>query len=157
MTFTYDFPYKSQRMPVLAQNVVATSQPLAAQAGLEILRDVYIQHAPLAVEDSAVDQGDLASIRFRRVLGGRVPDGTQLYAELDTALRPEGGGSGGLPADPVIDPVHHPALEAVARRWLDWWDEWNNSPEPHKIEDPLAVEMTREYLEKKYGQLAQLP
>ena len=32
-----DFPYPSQRMPVLAQNVVATSQPLAAQAGLRML------------------------------------------------------------------------------------------------------------------------
>ncbi len=35
--FTYDFPYLSQRMPVLAHNVVATSQPLAAQAGLQML------------------------------------------------------------------------------------------------------------------------
>ena len=32
-----DFPYPSQRMPVLAHNVVATSQPLAAQAGLRML------------------------------------------------------------------------------------------------------------------------
>ena len=32
-----DFPYASQRMPVLARNVVATSQPLAAQAGLRML------------------------------------------------------------------------------------------------------------------------
>jgi gamma-glutamyltranspeptidase/glutathione hydrolase len=35
--FTWDFPYPSQRMPVLAANVVATSQPLAAQAGLRML------------------------------------------------------------------------------------------------------------------------
>ncbi|MEC7226564.1 MAG: gamma-glutamyltransferase, partial [Candidatus Latescibacterota bacterium] len=35
---TWSFPYASQRMPVLASNVVATSQPLAAQAGLEMLR-----------------------------------------------------------------------------------------------------------------------
>ena len=33
----YDFPYPSKRMPVLARNVVATSQPLAAQAGLRML------------------------------------------------------------------------------------------------------------------------
>jgi gamma-glutamyltranspeptidase / glutathione hydrolase len=33
----FDYPYPSQRMPVLARNVVATSQPLAAQAGLEAL------------------------------------------------------------------------------------------------------------------------
>lgn len=35
--FTWEFPYPSQRMPVLARNVVATSQPLAAQAGLRML------------------------------------------------------------------------------------------------------------------------
>lgn len=32
------FPYPSQRTPVMAQNIVATSQPLAAQAGLDMLR-----------------------------------------------------------------------------------------------------------------------
>ncbi len=36
--FNWSFPYPSQRMPILAENVVATSQPLAAQAGLEMLR-----------------------------------------------------------------------------------------------------------------------
>ena len=35
---THTFPYPSQRMPVMAQNIVATSQPLAAQAGLDMLR-----------------------------------------------------------------------------------------------------------------------
>ena len=35
---TWDFPYPSQRMPVLARNVVATTQPLAVQAGLHMLR-----------------------------------------------------------------------------------------------------------------------
>ena len=35
--FDWQFPYPSQRMPVLARNVVATSQPLAAQAGLRML------------------------------------------------------------------------------------------------------------------------
>jgi gamma-glutamyltranspeptidase / glutathione hydrolase len=35
--FGYDFPYPSQRVPVLAENVVATSQPFAAQAGLQML------------------------------------------------------------------------------------------------------------------------
>ena len=36
--FSWDFPYPSRRMPVLAGNVVATSQPLAAQAGVDALR-----------------------------------------------------------------------------------------------------------------------
>ncbi len=32
------FPYPSQRMPVMAKNIVTTSQPLAAQAGLQMLQ-----------------------------------------------------------------------------------------------------------------------
>ena len=36
--FTWTFPYPSQRMPVFARNCVATTQPLAAQAGLLVLR-----------------------------------------------------------------------------------------------------------------------
>ena len=37
MKISWKFPYLSQRMPLFAQNVVATSQPLAAQAGLQML------------------------------------------------------------------------------------------------------------------------
>ncbi|MGD8338936.1 MAG: gamma-glutamyltransferase, partial [Desulfobacterales bacterium] len=33
-----NFPYDSRRKPVLARDIVATSQPLAAQAGLDMLR-----------------------------------------------------------------------------------------------------------------------
>lgn len=34
----WSFPYPSQRMPVFARNVVATSQPLAAQAGIDAMK-----------------------------------------------------------------------------------------------------------------------
>src|SRR5215470_18613038 len=34
----WDLPYGLRRMPTFARNVVATTQPLAAQAGLEMLR-----------------------------------------------------------------------------------------------------------------------
>lgn len=37
MNTSWTFPYPSQRMPVFARNVVATSQPMAAQAGLRML------------------------------------------------------------------------------------------------------------------------
>ena len=50
--FGWDFPYPSRRMPVLAKNVVATSQPLAAQAGL----------AMMARGGNAVDAGIAAAI-----------------------------------------------------------------------------------------------
>jgi len=35
----WSFPYRSQKMPLLAANAVSTSQPLAAQAGLQMLRE----------------------------------------------------------------------------------------------------------------------
>jgi gamma-glutamyltranspeptidase/glutathione hydrolase len=35
--FKWKFPYPSRRMPILAKNVVASSQPLASQAGLRML------------------------------------------------------------------------------------------------------------------------
>lgn len=38
MTFDWHQPYSSRRSPVCADNVVATSQPLAVQAGLDALR-----------------------------------------------------------------------------------------------------------------------
>src|SRR5258708_13254951 len=50
--FSWEFPYSSQRMPVMAKNVVATSQPLAAQAGLQML----------ARGGNAVDAGLAAAI-----------------------------------------------------------------------------------------------
>jgi len=39
MNLSWDFPYASRRSPVFANNVVATSHPLAAQAGLQALHD----------------------------------------------------------------------------------------------------------------------
>ncbi len=36
--FNWEFPYASYRKPILARNIVATSQPLAAQAGLRMLQ-----------------------------------------------------------------------------------------------------------------------
>ena len=35
--FKWDFKYSSRRMPILARNVVSTSQPLASQAGLQMI------------------------------------------------------------------------------------------------------------------------
>ena len=37
MNFNYSNPYLSTRLPVFARNVVSTSHPLAAQAGLRML------------------------------------------------------------------------------------------------------------------------
>ena len=37
--FSFDFPYRSQCMPVMARNMVASSHPLAVQAGLRVLQE----------------------------------------------------------------------------------------------------------------------
>jgi len=37
MTFDWNLPYASRRQPVFARNAVATSQPLATQAGIAML------------------------------------------------------------------------------------------------------------------------
>ena len=38
MQFDWTFPYATKRIPVFAKNVVATSQPLAVQAGIDAYR-----------------------------------------------------------------------------------------------------------------------
>ncbi len=38
MSLSYDNPYRTTRLPVFARNMVATSHPLAAQAGLRMLQ-----------------------------------------------------------------------------------------------------------------------
>ena len=38
LSFDWALPYPSRRQPILARNVVATSQPLATQAGIAMLQ-----------------------------------------------------------------------------------------------------------------------
>jgi len=70
--FSWNFPYPSQRMPVLAKNVVATSQPLAAQAGLQML----------AKGGNAVDAGLAAAIALTVVEPTSNGIGSDAYAIL---------------------------------------------------------------------------
>jgi gamma-glutamyltranspeptidase/glutathione hydrolase len=70
--FNWDFPYTSQRMPVLARNIVATSQPLAAQAGL----------AMLARGGNAVDAGLAAAITLTVVEPTSNGIGSDVFAIL---------------------------------------------------------------------------
>jgi len=70
--FSWNFPYPSQRMPVLAKNIVATSQPLAAQAGL----------AMLAKGGNAVDAGLAAAITLAVVEPTSNGIGSDVFAIL---------------------------------------------------------------------------
>jgi len=87
--FTWDFPYPSQRMPVLAKNVVATSQPLAAFAGLSML----------ARGGNAVDAGLAAAITLAVVEPTSNGIGSDVFAILWDGQRLVGlNGSGRSPA-----------------------------------------------------------
>src|SRR5512132_1557261 len=70
--FNWQFPYPSQRMPLLAKNVVATSQPLAAQAGVQML----------AKGGNAVDAGLAAAIALTVVEPTSNGIGSDAYAIL---------------------------------------------------------------------------
>ena len=52
MNFNFASPYNSKRIPLFARNVVATSHPLAAQAGL-----AELGHQTLLSKDSYQDFG----------------------------------------------------------------------------------------------------
>ena len=87
--FSWNFPYRSQRMPLLAKNVVATSQPLAAQAGLQML----------ARGGNAVDAGLAAAITLTVVEPTSNGIGSDAYAILWDGQRLVGlNASGRAPA-----------------------------------------------------------
>jgi len=94
MTLSYRFPYPSQRMPVMASNVVATSQPLAAQAGLRMLQlggnaiDAAIAAAAVLTVVEPTGNG-LGSDAFALVWDGQRLHGLNASGRSPRALTPE--------------------------------------------------------------------
>ncbi len=92
--FNWDFPYPSRRMPVLARNVVATSQPLAAQAGLRaMLRggnavDAAIATAAALTVVEPVMNG-IGSDAFALVWDGKALHGLNACGRAPRAWNPE--------------------------------------------------------------------
>ena len=90
----WSFPYTAQRMPVLAGNVVATSQPLAAQAGLRILLqggnavDAIIAAAAAATVVEPVSNG-IGSDAFAIVWDGQQLHGLNGSGRSPAAWTPE--------------------------------------------------------------------
>ena len=92
--FSWDFPYSSRRMPVLARNVVATSQPLAAQAGLRMLLrggnavDAAIATAAALTVVEPVMNG-IGSDGFALVWHGKTLHGLNASGRAPRAWKPE--------------------------------------------------------------------
>jgi gamma-glutamyltranspeptidase / glutathione hydrolase len=90
-TIDWTLPYPSQRMPMLARNVVATSQPLAAQAGLRML-----------------------------LKGGNAVDAAVAAAIAATVVEPTANGIGGDAFVLVWDGAKLHGLNASGRSPLAW-------------------------------------
>ena len=92
--FNWDFPYPSRRMPVLARNVVATSQPLAAQAGLRMLLrggnavDAAIATAAALTVVEPVMNG-IGSDAFALIWDGKSLHGLNASGRAPRAWKPE--------------------------------------------------------------------
>ena len=105
------YPYRSQRMPVLApRGVVATSQPLAAQAGLRILLD----------GGSAVDAAVATAIALTVVEPTSNGIGGDAFALVWDGETLHGlNGSGRAPARATIDALRAASHEQIPMR--GWW------------------------------------
>ncbi|HQE94164.1 MAG TPA: gamma-glutamyltransferase family protein [Anaerolineae bacterium] len=124
--FTWDLPYPSRRMPILAQNVVATSQPLAAQAGLDALRrggnavDAALATA-IALTVVEPTSNGLGSDAFAIVWDGAGLHGLNASGRAPQALTPERfAGLKQMPTigwDPVTVPGAVSAWAALAERF----------------------------------------
>ncbi len=103
--FNWDFPYPSRRMPVLARNVVATSQPLAAQAGLRMLLrggnavDAAIATAAALTVVEPVMNG-IGSDAFALIWDGKSLHGLNASGRAPRAWKPERfAGRGHMPTE----------------------------------------------------------
>jgi gamma-glutamyltranspeptidase/glutathione hydrolase len=101
--FDYSFPYPSQRMPVFGRNAVATSHPLAAQAGLLVLHaggnaiDAAIAAAITLTVVEPTGNG-LGSDLFAMVWDGEQLHGLNASGRSPAALTPERfAGQQGMP------------------------------------------------------------
>jgi gamma-glutamyltranspeptidase / glutathione hydrolase len=100
--FSWDFPYAWPRKPVLARNVVATSQPLAAQAGLAMLAaggnavDAAVATAITLTLVEPVSNG-IGSDAFAILWDGRQLHGLNASGRSPAGWTPEFFGGKGVP------------------------------------------------------------
>ena len=99
--FSWSNPYAWPRKPLLAQNVVATSQPLAAQAGLQMLAaggnavDAILATAITLIAGRAgVERHRLGRVRARlgRTQAARAERLGPLAGRMDAGVLPRQGG-----------------------------------------------------------------
>src|SRR5437016_2460634 len=106
--FSWDLPYASRRAPVLGRNVVATSHPLAAQAGLRMLH----------MGGNAVDAALAAAIALPMLEPVSNGLGSDLFALVWDGSKLHGlNASGRAPA--AWNPQRYAGLDAIP---ITGWD-----------------------------------
>src|SRR5688500_8964406 len=122
MTFDFHNPYPTTRLPVFARNVVSTSHPLAAQAGLRMLWkggnavDAAIAAAAAMTICEPVSNG-LGSDAFAIIWDGKQLQGLNASGRAPAAWTPEYfsrkyGGDARTPPKRGIDAVTVPGAVA---------------------------------------------
>ena len=136
----FDVPYPSRRMPVLARNVVATSQPLAAQAGLRMLLR----------GGNAVDAAIAAAVALTVVEPTSNGIGSDAFAILwDGAALHGLNASGRSPR--ALGPAHFVGRDAIPTRgwapvttpgavsaWVELWRRFGRLPFAELFEPAIA-------------------
>src|SRR6201991_4740724 len=101
--FSWQLPYAWPRTPLLARNVVATTQPLAAQAGLRMIADggnavdAIVATAITLTLVEPVSNG-IGSDAFAVVWGGSQLHGLNASGRSPAAWTPEYFGGGDVPS-----------------------------------------------------------
>lgn len=128
--FQWDFPYTSQRMPVLAANAVATSQPLAAQAGLRMLLqggnaiDAIVATAVTLTVVEPVMNG-IGSDAFALVWDGHRLHGLNASGRAPAAWTPEFfGGAAAMPSQGW----NTVTVPGVVSAWVALWRNFGSLP-----------------------------
>ena len=146
MNFNYSNPYPSTRLPVFARNVVSTSHPLAAQAGLRMLHkggnavDAAIAAAAVITLTEPVSNG-LGSDAFAILWDGKALHGLNASGRAPQAWTPEYfhrkyGKDAKTPPKRGIDSV---AVPGAVSGWVALSDRFGRLPFADLLEPAIEI------------------
>ena len=146
MTFSYSTPYRSTRLPVFARNIVSTSHPLGAQAGLRILQqggnavDAAIATAAVMAIVEPVSNG-LGSDAFCIIWDGKELHGLNASGRAPAAWTPDYfkskyGAEAATPPKRGIDSVTVPG---AVSSWVAMSDKFGKLPFADLMQSAIEI------------------
>lgn len=142
--------YRDENLPL--EVMVERETPLlgerwAADAGQQFVRFLAVHRAKTLVDeyvtafpfDSPGVASDADTRTVREFAAGRVPHGTDLYAQL-SEHRGMASSLGSLPAEPSLPPGQAPKALDAANAWLDWYETVFSTPNGNGAWNPERME-----------------